>query len=239
MRNKAEIQKIIEARIITGEYKIGRPIDTERSLASEFGVSKSVIHEVMISLRGKGLVESRARSKTIVADWISNANIDIFDSLLETTKSYTTNELARSFAEFRIFNEGKCAALAAQKRTDKDIALLRSCLEAIETAEDIEVFAKEITNLHHYIFNASGNKLYAVVFGAFRPVIENWNHYLFSDWKSYDSSAIKAIVKCIENRDAVAAECAMTVYTTESLARISRLRHMEIEKKSEDLRILD
>ena len=153
--------------------------------------------------------------------------------------NYQPNELARSFAEFRIFNEGKCAALAAQKRTDKDMQLLRDCLEAIEAAEDIEVFAKEITNLHHYIFNASGNKLYAVVFGAFRPVIENWNHYLFSDWKSYDSSAIKAIVNCIENRDAVAAECAMTVYTTESLVRISRLRHMEIEKKNEDLRILD
>lgn len=225
MYSKQDIERILEGRIITGEYKIGDTLESERALAEKFEVSKGMIHDVLLSLKEKGFIESRARSGNIVSDWEKKANMSILEALLETTKENTTKELARSFAEFRIFNEGKCAALAAQNRNEEDLKRIRDTIDRLDEVEDASEFALALSEFHHSIFIASANKLYAVLFGAFKPLIELWSQRMFPDWRSYDTKTLKYIARCIEERNAIAAECAMNAYTTECVTRIANLRY--------------
>ena len=223
MNNKADIVKTMESRIICGEYAIGETLKSERVLAEEFGVSKTVMHEVMTVLKGKKLIESKARSRNLVADWVRNADIDIFHVLLECAEDNITEDISKAFGSFRIFNEGKSAALAAQNRTDDDLSAMRDILESIENAETEEEFAEALTCFHHAIFNASGNKLYAILYGTFHQLIAAWSEKMFPDWESYDTTTLRHIYRAIERRNAIDAECTMTAYTAEGARRLEKV----------------
>ena len=223
MNNKADIVKVMENRIISGEYAIGEALKSERVLAEEFGVSKTVMHEVMLVLKDRKLIESKARSRNTVTDWVRNADMNVFQVLLECAEDNVTEDIAKAFASFRIFNEGKCAALAAQNRTDEDLALMKDALDRVEASESIEAFASAITDFHHYVFNASGNKLYAIIFGTFHHLIEKWEEKMFPDWETYSTATLRYIYNAIERRNAINAECTMTAYTTEGAMRLSKV----------------
>ena len=203
MNNKADIVKTMECRIICGEYAIGEALKSERVLAEEFGVSKTVMHEVMNVLKDKKLIESKARSRNTVTDWVRNANMDIFQVLLECAEDNITEDIAKAFGSFRIFNEGKSAALAAQNRTEEDLEKMRNILDRIDAASSSEEFAEALTCFHHAIFNASGNKLYAILYGTFHQLIASWSARMFPDWESYDTTTLRYIYNAIEKRNAI------------------------------------
>ena len=228
MNNKADIVKVLENRIISGEYAIGEALKSERVLAEEFGVSKTVMHEAMMVLKEKKLIESKARSRNTVTDWVRNADINVFQVLLDCAEDNVTEDIAKAFAGFRIFNEGKCAALAAQNRTDEDLALMKEALDRIETATSVTEFAAALTDFHHRIFNASGNKLYAIIFGTFHHLIEKWEEKMFPDWENYNIATIRYIYNAIERRNAINAECTMTAYTTEGAMRLSKVSRKRV-----------
>ena len=223
MNNKSDIVKIMECRIINGEYAIGEALKSERVLAEEFDVSKTVMHEVMNVLKDKKLIESKARSKNTVTDWVRNANIDIFQVLLECAEDNITEDLAKAFGSFRIFNEGKSAALAAQNRTDEDLRIMKEILKRIDNATSGKEFAEALTCFHHAIFNASGNTLYAIIYGTFHKLIAAWSEKMFPDWEKYDTTTLRYIYSAIEKKNAINAECTMAAYTTESAIRLSKV----------------
>jgi GntR family transcriptional repressor for pyruvate dehydrogenase complex len=88
--------------IMSGKYKPGERLPSERDLAAAFGVSRPTIREAMISLEIRGLAESRHGSGIYVADGAhtreSGGDLDI--------GAFELTEARRLF-------EGEAAALAA------------------------------------------------------------------------------------------------------------------------------
>ena len=223
MNNKNEIEKVLTKRIINNSYRTGDNFPTERELAEEFNVSKTVIHEVMLSMRAKGFLSNQNGTRNQISSWVEDANMDIFQALVSSNMECPTYDMASDFAEFRVFNEGKCAALAAQNRTEEDLEKMRLCIDRLEKVGSREEFAKYLTLFHHLIFNATRNKLYAILFGSFTKLIEQWAYQMFPDWKDYDTRSLRAIYMFIEDRNAIKAECIMTAYTTKEAARLTEI----------------
>jgi GntR family transcriptional regulator len=80
----AQIQKIMEDRLLDGTYPIGSLIPSEVELAAEFGSSRTTIREAMRYLRERGYVERRQGVGTrVISDRSRSSFFQSFRSLEE------------------------------------------------------------------------------------------------------------------------------------------------------------
>jgi GntR family transcriptional regulator, transcriptional repressor for pyruvate dehydrogenase complex len=150
--------------IVDGKLPEGEKLPAETQLASSFGVSRPVVREALSRLRADGVIVSRRGSGSYVqrkpsAQFLSLAPIGGIADLM------------RCF-EFRIALEGETAALAATRRSDKDLAEMQAALremngsirnKTVGTAADIR--------FHNAVAMASKNKLFTMALGALSDVI--------------------------------------------------------------------
>src|ERR1700737_4920718 len=106
-------EQILE-QIVSGDFSVGDRLPSENQLGSDHRVSRAVIREALSRLLADGVVVSRQGSGTFVQrkperDFLRLAPIGGIADLM------------RCF-EFRIALEGEAAYLAAQRRTDDNLA---------------------------------------------------------------------------------------------------------------------
>ncbi|WP_129664010.1 FadR/GntR family transcriptional regulator [Phytoactinopolyspora endophytica] len=158
----------IEGQIRTGELSHGQKLASETQLASEFGVSRSVVREAIKLLEAMGLVSSRQGSGSYVRTDPGPAVSRVL-SLSVAPDDTAVNELF----EFREHLEVTAARLAAERRTDESLAHIQEQLEAnIEAVSnrDGEAFTQSDWKLHSAIAEATGNRYLTVVLTAVREM---------------------------------------------------------------------
>jgi GntR family galactonate operon transcriptional repressor len=154
-----EVVRELGARITSGKYEPGSLIDPEQ-LEAELGVSKTVVREALRVLAAKGLVDSRPKRGTFVrarTAW-SLLDIDVMQwrGMLEATDSAFLADLA----EVRSIVEPAGVRLAAERRTDSDIAELEAALAAMaEAGSDGELVVAADLRFHLGLLRASHNEL--------------------------------------------------------------------------------
>lgn len=75
------IQKI-EGMILSGELKPGDSLPTERELADEMRISKTVVHEGIRELSRLGFLDVVSRKGVTVADYAQNGNLNTLMAIL-------------------------------------------------------------------------------------------------------------------------------------------------------------
>ncbi len=135
----------------------GERLPSERDLAAQFGVSRTVIREAIRSLTGKGIVDAQAGlGLRVAAVEVSNVQESV-SLLLRGGERFDY----RKVHEVRAMVEVGVAGLAALRASPEDLlALERSC-EALEIAEvtDIEKAARADFEFHRVLAVASQNEL--------------------------------------------------------------------------------
>ena len=114
------------ARIASGAIASGAKLPSESELAAEFGVSRTVVREAISQLRARGLVATqrgigtfaRARPASNVAFPVQHVDPAALAEVL-------------ALLELRISLETEAAALAAQRRSDDQLARMEALLETI------------------------------------------------------------------------------------------------------------
>ncbi len=126
-----QIARVLGTEILNGVYPPGANIPTEAELLARFGISRTLLREVIKTLSAKGLVAAKTRVGTRVRDPV---NWNLFDSeLLSWRVSLGIDSSFRqSMAEIRRAVESRAAALAAVRRTAADIAELRRTVEEMD-----------------------------------------------------------------------------------------------------------
>jgi DNA-binding FadR family transcriptional regulator len=126
----------LNERIDSGLYSAGEKIPSSAQLCEEFGVSRTVIREALMSLKVSGRVIARQGAGVFVTDKDAKTlNFEI--SRIEDIRS------AMQILELRLGVEMQAAALAATRRTPEalaEIARAYDHLEALET-ESAEIEA--------------------------------------------------------------------------------------------------
>lgn len=120
-----QIQELIAA----GELAAGDRLPNERTLAEQFGVSRTVIREALKALAVRGLVEVRPGQGTFVVDATSDSLSRALQSMLFLDQS---DDPFEGLLEVREILEPEIAYRAAQRVKPEDVEALRRAVEAMD-----------------------------------------------------------------------------------------------------------
>ena len=144
MKNRSEaLRDSIEEKIAVGELRPGQYLD-ETELAEQFGVSRTPIREALIQLASMGLVVTRPRRGTVVAEIAPQRLVEMFEVMAEL--------------------EAMCGRLAARRMSAEEHAELnaahQACLEA-RNASDADEYYYRNERFHEVIYAGSHNAFLA------------------------------------------------------------------------------
>lgn len=129
-RLKASLAQRLAVLILSGELPEGHVFPNEVEYARQIGVSRSVLREAFRILAAKGLVISRPKTGTRVSSRRQWSLLDP-DLLAWQFEAEPSRKFLRDLFELRMLVEPGAAALAAQRRSKRQVAAMRSALESM------------------------------------------------------------------------------------------------------------
>lgn len=206
--------------ILDGDIPVGEKMPPENQLCKELDVSRPVLRQALKQLRSDEVIVSRQGSGSYVIRKPEKAALDF-------APVGSIADIQRTF-EFRAAIEGEAAYLAALRRTDADLARLKSILQELDRCiEQAELGVVADEEFHMAICEISTNPY----FTAARSSMEN--NILTGMNLTRNLSLTKprerlalvqdehyAIFKAIKNKDATAARTAMRAHVENARKRV-------------------
>lgn len=145
--------------ITSGKVKPGDTLEGEVEISERLHVSRTAYREAVRILAAKGMVESRQRTGTKVLprrNW-HMLDPDILAWSLETEPS---EAFLRDIFELRMIIEPIAAALAAERRTPRDLSRLGHALEEMERHGLVTPEGRAADQMFHiHLLEAAGNEM--------------------------------------------------------------------------------
>ncbi|MEO5640690.1 MAG: FadR/GntR family transcriptional regulator [Sphingomicrobium sp.] len=163
--------RILGVNIATGHRMPGEYLPTEVELATEFGVSRSVIREALRTLSAKGLIESRPKAGTRVRNrgaW-HLLDPDLLGWMFEGAPQIA---FVRSLFELRLIIEPAAAELAATKRTAAQTVAMGEALDAM-TLNGLATAEGQAADqeFHRLLLEATDNELLVTLAGGITAAV--------------------------------------------------------------------
>lgn len=160
------VTSTLAKQILSGVFPPGAKLPTEAELGELLGVSRTALRESIRMLAGKGLIESRTRSGTVVLPPDSWNHLD--PELLAWREELAPDlNFVRSLTEARQVIEPAAAAFAAERATGQDLGRMQESFDAMCRADaaDIEASVSADEAFHLAVLSASHNPVF-INFGA-------------------------------------------------------------------------
>lgn len=204
------VQSVTDA-IVSGRLRPGDQLDSERELAEQFGVSRTVIREAIRSLTALGLVESRAgrgvQVTTVKSDSVSRS-MSLF------LRGHSGIDYAQVH-EVRSALELEMTAAAARRATREDLEALAELVRRLsEVEDDAEAAARLDVEFHRGIAKATHNDLFVVMLDSIGDVLLDIRLSAFraKPTLEYAIRAHSEILEGLERRDVRQACAAMRAH---------------------------
>ncbi len=163
-RIAVEIVTQLKGAILSGRFKPGERMPSERELTEQFQVSRVVVREAVRELEIKGLVKilqgptGGAYVTDLSSEHLDSAFLDLF-----LCGKLSVAELIRT----RILVEGEIARLASANPDPENARRLKAALEAEETdaVSQTDLVSSRLL-VHHVLADMSGNRLLKAIAGS-------------------------------------------------------------------------
>ncbi|MBL1272119.1 MAG: GntR family transcriptional repressor for pyruvate dehydrogenase complex [Marinobacter maritimus] len=152
MLNNA-IAKLLQTKILSGEYPPGEALPGQRVLAAELGVSRPALREALSVLETLGLIDIRQARGVFVPD----------PKNMATSSTCEVSRRTREVFQFRLAAEPYAAAMASRLRSNDDLERLKGTLYRMRYALDegqLIDAVQEDFNFHHIIFSILQNSIF-------------------------------------------------------------------------------
>lgn len=150
-----EIVSQLQRMIIEGKYNPGDKLPSEREMAEVLNVSRPSVREAITALAAMGILEVRPGEGTFVAHTSDRETIQSLSMILAVER----NSLAE-LMEVRRILECEAAAMAAQRATEADIALMEDLLNGMkDTAQRREQGVEFDLQFHFAVAQATHNRV--------------------------------------------------------------------------------
>jgi DNA-binding FadR family transcriptional regulator len=170
--------------ILSGRYKPGERLPTQRALAADLNVNMASVREALHRLEQLRLVEVRHGDATRVLDWRRSGGLEalaVLGSIDEATVA--------ALFEARRLLLAEAARLAAERRTDDQAKELNRLATAIANAANDEAALRADWEFMSTVVEAAGNlvfqlimnsvrELYLPNIAAFAPVVADREHHI-------------------------------------------------------------
>lgn len=155
--------------IAQGKLKPGEKLPSERELAENFGVSRTVVREAVRSLTAKGLLEVNAGSGMTVRKPTASSISDHFKLLLRLNSDGDPLEY---IFDVRHVLEVEIAGQAAEKATPEDIQEMERHLQLMAQSHDkLEQAATADVEFHAALARATQNPLFAILLSSISGIM--------------------------------------------------------------------
>jgi GntR family transcriptional repressor for pyruvate dehydrogenase complex len=216
----------IASQIRSQQLRPGDKLPTEGEIVRAWGVSRTVVREALSKLQASGLVETRHGIGTFVLEPQSKPVFIIDPAEIAAAVD------VMAVLELRIRLETETAGLAAQRRTDAQLAELRGALDELEARSEGKGGDTVDADLrfHMVIAAATGNRYFAEIMGHLGATLiprarinspkvasEDLPQYLRRVNREHEE-----IYEAIARRDPEAARAAMRLHLTNSRERLRR-----------------
>lgn len=154
----AALANEIGMRIVRGDYPPGTILPNEAKWSETFEVSRSAVREAIKMLMAKSLLSSRPK----VGSWVEPRerwNLLDRDVLGWYAQAPDRESFLRTVQEFRHIIEPEATALAAERRTDEEMAEISAACRDMGEATSLASRTHADTRFHLAILRASGNDL--------------------------------------------------------------------------------
>jgi DNA-binding FadR family transcriptional regulator len=158
----------LRAQIASGEWPVGARIPTEPELVEELGVARNTVREAVRALAHNGLLDIRQGSGTYVVATSELASV--------MQRRFADADLGH-IAELRAALESSAAALAARRRTERDLKQLDALLARRDRAwdsGDAEAFVTADASFHRAVVAASHNDVMTALYADLGEVLRDW-----------------------------------------------------------------
>ena len=213
-------------RIRDGSLACGDKLATESALMAEFGVSRTVIREALSKLQAAALVQTRHG----VGTFVTHGGVDSAVFRIRPDQLETLHDVV-AMLELRIGVETEAAGLAAQRRSDENLASMRRALlafnQALEAGRDA---VGPDFQFHLEIARATQNPHFSTLLQSLGTATIPRSRLHPAD-ASADERLVYlrrvnvehgSIVEAIENQDGEAARAAMRTHLANSRERRRR-----------------
>ena len=139
-----------EQQIERGEMPPGSRFPTEKTITETFGVSRTVVREAYSRLAARGLLISRRGSGAYVAEGAQYRAFQV------TPDEVSEIDDVLRLLEMRMGFEMEMAALAAERRTDADLAEIRKAMATMDSSIDVDESVAADAAFHAAIARATG-----------------------------------------------------------------------------------
>lgn len=164
----------IEGMIFSGALSPGDRLPSERDLAEQMKISKTIVHLGLEDLARMGFIEVLPRRGTLVADFAETGNLETLNAILRYNGGKLDREMVVSIIELRDAIEGGALRRLGRQHTESDMAELRSIMDEfrynIQRPHELADVSAALARFHYKICTLSGNRLFPLIMNAFRGV---------------------------------------------------------------------
>jgi GntR family transcriptional repressor for pyruvate dehydrogenase complex len=173
-RLSEQVVERIQALIVADSLRPGDKLPSERELAEQLDVSRTVVREAIRVLSVRGLVRAKPGCGTYVQE-MSPTNAAA--SILLLLKLRKGDASLGNLYEVRRMIEVEAAGLAAARATAENIAALEDALANMRSQmEDPEAYAEYDLAFHAAIADATQNELFSILLN---PISNLWQQEVF------------------------------------------------------------
>ncbi|MCM3566948.1 FadR/GntR family transcriptional regulator [Neobacillus mesonae] len=157
MKNKKICEEILEQMkelLVSGHLTVGQRIPSEIELSETLGVSRSSLREALRVLDVLGIIEAKTGDGTFIKE-AKMENIGNIMTLVALSKELETSDLY----EVRIILESYAASLAAERRSNEDLAIAKKYLLKADNGSTGEEGSLLDHLFHSSVIKASKNNV--------------------------------------------------------------------------------
>jgi GntR family transcriptional repressor for pyruvate dehydrogenase complex len=205
--------------IAENELRGGDRLPSERELVEMIGTSRLPLREALSVLKGLGIVEARHGKGVFVKRLDPAAVFGMLSPLLKVQAGVDIRHLF----EVRLSLETGIAAMAALHRSDEDLDVLQSELEAMHAAiRRRPDYVAHDKAFHQELARATGNPVFCVFMASITDLLAEL-HERYRDNVEFRQAALREheeILEAVRRRDADAASEATRRHLTNALKRM-------------------
>ena len=197
-----EVFEQIKGMIVSGNWKPGDKLPSEKELTELFGVSRVTIREALKKLASYNIIETSQGRGSFIRNM---EGVSLFDNVMLSVYVNSAEESTiRDMMEFRGIVEIESVYLATQRATEEDFQKLRdNYLKMLDARGNIHLFSKYDLEFHKYIAKMTKNivliKCYSVIWDFLREYFDRVVETIGVEKGSFYHGEI---LRAMEDRDA-------------------------------------